>query len=138
MVVLQAELRLVPSPPCRSLLVLGYSDIYQAGDHVREILEHRPIGREGMDDLLVKAMQRMRLHPEELDLLLEGADGCWWSSAETPKGRPPNRLDVSWTSSGGMLPPHRRNCSIIPRKNGLSGRFGNPGSVLPPMCRVIR
>jgi FAD/FMN-containing dehydrogenase/Fe-S oxidoreductase len=74
-VVLQAELRLVPSPPCRSLLVLGYPDIYRAGDHVPEILEHRPIGLEGMDDLLVKAMQKMRLHPEELNLLPEG--GGW-------------------------------------------------------------
>jgi len=74
-IVLQADLRLVPSPPKRSLLVLGYPDIYQAGDHVPEILEQRPIGLEGMDDLLVKAMQKMCLHSEELNLLPEG--GGW-------------------------------------------------------------
>ncbi len=37
--ILEATLRLVRSPPARSLLVLGYPDVYQAGDHVMEILE---------------------------------------------------------------------------------------------------
>jgi FAD/FMN-containing dehydrogenase len=32
--ILEATLRLVPSPPVRSLLVLGYPDVYCAGDHV--------------------------------------------------------------------------------------------------------
>jgi len=42
--VLEAELELVPSPPARSLLVLGYKDIFDAGDHVPTIMEHQPIG----------------------------------------------------------------------------------------------
>lgn len=74
-VVLKAELRLVPSPPARSLLVLGYPDVFQAGDQVPEILDHAPIGLEGMDALLIRSMQTMRLHPDELNLLPEG--GGW-------------------------------------------------------------
>lgn len=71
-VVLEAEVRLVASPPARSLLVLGYPDVFRAGDHVPEILEHGPVGLEGMDDLLVNAMKIMHLHLGELDLLPKG------------------------------------------------------------------
>ena len=39
--VLEATLNLVASPPARSLLVLGYPDIFAAGDHVAEIGEER-------------------------------------------------------------------------------------------------
>jgi len=47
--VLEATVRLVDSPPVRSLLVLGYPDVYTAGDHIMEVLAHRPIGLEGID-----------------------------------------------------------------------------------------
>ena len=42
--VLEATVRLVYSPPVRSLLVLGYPDVYSAGDHVPEIMAAGPIG----------------------------------------------------------------------------------------------
>src|SRR5581483_116862 len=70
--VLEATLRLVPSPRARSLLVLGYPDVYTAGDHVPEILEHRPIGLEGIDDLLIDDMKKIGLHPEDVKLLPDG------------------------------------------------------------------
>jgi len=50
--VLEATVRLVWSPPARSLLVLGYPDVYSAGDHILEVLEAKPVGLEGMDDRL--------------------------------------------------------------------------------------
>ena len=71
--VLEAELRLVPSPPKRSLLVLGYPDVYSAGDHVMEVLEAKPIGLEGIDDKLVHFIQIKGSHAADLNLLPEGA-----------------------------------------------------------------
>src|SRR5215203_1621800 len=50
--ILEATLRLVYSPPARSLLILGYPDIFSAGDHVTEILPYRPSALEGIDQLL--------------------------------------------------------------------------------------
>ncbi|HZP27761.1 MAG TPA: FAD-binding oxidoreductase, partial [Acidimicrobiia bacterium] len=47
--VLEATLRLVHSPPARSLLILGYPDVYHAADHLREVLDHGPIALEGLD-----------------------------------------------------------------------------------------
>jgi FAD/FMN-containing dehydrogenase/Fe-S oxidoreductase len=52
--ILQATLLLVPEPKARTLLILGYPDIYSAADHLEEILPFNPTGLEGMDHLLFK------------------------------------------------------------------------------------
>ena len=69
---LEAKVRLVHSPPHRSLLVLGYPSIYEAGDHVPEILEHGPIGLEGIDDELIRDMKLRGMHPKDIPMLPEG------------------------------------------------------------------
>ncbi|HET7061295.1 MAG TPA: FAD-binding and (Fe-S)-binding domain-containing protein, partial [Nitrosospira sp.] len=74
-VILEATLRLVYSPPGRSLLVLGYPDVYSAGDHVPDILKFGPIGLEGIDDRLIADMKAIGLHPEDVHLLPPG--GGW-------------------------------------------------------------
>ena len=73
--ILEASCRLVESPPERVLLILGYPDIYQCADHVPEIMEHKPIGLEGFDDLLVNYTRAKGINPEGLALLPEG--GGW-------------------------------------------------------------
>ena len=73
--VLEATCRLVESPPERVLLVVAYPDIYQCADHIPEILEHKPIGLEGFDDLLVYYNRTKEMNSEGLALLPEG--GGW-------------------------------------------------------------
>ena len=75
MTVLEASLHLVPSPPYKSLLVLGYPDVYSAGDHVPEVLESKPTGLEGLDDVLVRDMKKKGVHPQDITLLPKG--GGW-------------------------------------------------------------
>ncbi|HEX4927189.1 MAG TPA: FAD-binding and (Fe-S)-binding domain-containing protein [Burkholderiales bacterium] len=70
--VLEATLRLVDDPPARSLLVLGYPDVYCAGDHVPEVMRHGPIALEGIDDRLIDDMKAVHLHPGDVDMLPEG------------------------------------------------------------------
>ncbi|MBC5803715.1 MAG: FAD-binding protein [Candidatus Eremiobacteraeota bacterium] len=70
--ILEATVRLVHSPPAHSLVVLGYPDIYSAGDHVPDVLQHKPIGLEAVDDVLVADMKTIGLHPGDLDLLPSG------------------------------------------------------------------
>jgi len=70
--VLEATLRLLDNPPARSLLVLGYEDVYSAGDHVPEVMECGPIAVEGMDDRLLADMSAMHLHPGYEQLLPAG------------------------------------------------------------------
>jgi FAD/FMN-containing dehydrogenase/Fe-S oxidoreductase len=72
---LEASLHLVHSPAVKSVLVLGYPDVYSAGDHIAEVLESRPTGLEGLDDVLVKDMKKKGIHPKDITLLPEG--GGW-------------------------------------------------------------
>jgi len=72
-VILEAKLRLLDNPAARSLLVLGYKDVYEAGDHVPEVMRHGPIALEGMDDRLIADMKKVHLHPHDLELLPPGA-----------------------------------------------------------------
>ena len=71
-IILEATLELIDNPRARSLLVLGYPDIYQAGDHIAEIRKYRPIGLEGIDDVLIDAMKLKHIHPRDLEILPEG------------------------------------------------------------------
>src|SRR5579864_5502067 len=52
-ITLAAKVRLVDWPKKRSLLVLGYKDVYEAGDHVLEVAASGVIGLEGLDDCLI-------------------------------------------------------------------------------------
>jgi FAD/FMN-containing dehydrogenase/Fe-S oxidoreductase len=73
--VLQATCRLVESPPARVLLLIAYADIYQCADRVPDVLAHKPIGLEGVDDLLVEYTRRRGINTEGLALMPEG--GGW-------------------------------------------------------------
>ena len=73
--ILQATCRLAESPPARVLLLIAYSDIYQCADRVPEVLAHKPIGLEGVDDLLVEYTRRKGINSEGLALFPEG--GGW-------------------------------------------------------------
>jgi FAD/FMN-containing dehydrogenase/Fe-S oxidoreductase len=71
-IVLGAKVRLVDSPPARTLLVLGYPDVYSAGDHIEEVLSFGPIGLEGIDEKLIEDMKAVHLHPRDVQLLPAG------------------------------------------------------------------
>lgn len=73
--VLEATVTLVESPQARSLVVLGYPDAYDAGDHVPEILKFGPVGLEGIDHRLVSYMKKKGMNEEDLSMLPEG--GGW-------------------------------------------------------------
>lgn len=56
--ILEAKVRLVPSRPERVLVVLGYPEVYQAADHIMDVLPFGPIAVEGMDEYLVEGIKR--------------------------------------------------------------------------------
>jgi FAD/FMN-containing dehydrogenase/Fe-S oxidoreductase len=77
--VLEAKTRLVYSPPIRVIVALGYPSVYEAGDHVMEVLAHKPLGLEGLDDVLARNMKKLKMHDEDLKLM---PDGNGWLIAE--------------------------------------------------------
>jgi FAD/FMN-containing dehydrogenase/Fe-S oxidoreductase len=70
--ILEATLRLVRWPAKQTLVVLGYPDIYQAGDHIPEILSFKPLGLEAVDYQLVTFLRKQHDRLENIQLLPPG------------------------------------------------------------------
>jgi FAD/FMN-containing dehydrogenase/Fe-S oxidoreductase len=68
--VLEAKVKLIPSPQHRALVGVGYQDAFVAADHVPEILSFQPIGFEGFEGSIVDGLRRKGA--PKLDLLPEG------------------------------------------------------------------
>ena len=69
-IVLGAKLRLIESPPHRTLVGLGYPDSFAAADHVPVILESSPIGLEGFEGGIIDGLRHKGA--PNLDLLPAG------------------------------------------------------------------
>jgi len=70
--ILGARVRLIENPAVKQLLVLGFKDIFDAGDVVRDILPFKPIAMEGIDWTIVGGLQARGLRQREIALLPEG------------------------------------------------------------------
>ena len=73
--ILEATVRLVPAPRARSLLLLGFRDVYTAADRAGEILPHHPTALEGMDRCLFDWVRAKG--DEDADLALLPPGGGW-------------------------------------------------------------
>ena len=71
--VLEAATTLVDWPPVRSLLVIGYDDIFDAADHVTEPLHYNPIAVEALDNSFIDDMKKKGMHPKNLNLMPDGS-----------------------------------------------------------------
>jgi FAD/FMN-containing dehydrogenase len=102
--IVSATLNLTASPPFRVLTVLGFKDSFLAADAVPLVLEHKPIGLEGFDYLLVEFMRRKGLALKELDCLPAGVGfllvemGAWSSEEAHAMAESIARASQSWPS----------------------------------------
>jgi FAD/FMN-containing dehydrogenase/Fe-S oxidoreductase len=69
-IVLEAKVKLIESPRNRTLIGLGYENIFSAAEHVTEILNLQPIGLEGFEGSIVDGLKKKSA--PHLDLLPEG------------------------------------------------------------------
>lgn len=77
--IIEATMKLVTTPAKRTLVVLGYPSIYEAGYDVPEILKFKPVGLEGIDHLLIEFMRKKDLNTKDIPLL---PDGQGWLMVE--------------------------------------------------------
>ncbi len=73
--VLDATVRLIDSPRTTSLLVLGFSDVFAAGDHAAECVSYGANACEGLDDKLLDFNKIKHQHLKNIELLPPG--GGW-------------------------------------------------------------
>jgi FAD/FMN-containing dehydrogenase/Fe-S oxidoreductase len=76
---LEATLDLIPNPSERVLVIMGFPDIFLAADAVPQVLKHKPVGLEGIDEILVDHIRTKHLHPDDLRVLPKG---CGWLVVE--------------------------------------------------------
>jgi FAD/FMN-containing dehydrogenase/Fe-S oxidoreductase len=110
--VLEATCRLVESPPARVLAVIAYPDIFQCADRIPEIMEQKPIGLEGIDDILVGYTRRKGINTEGLNLLPQG--GGWllveFGASTTKEAEAQVRALIA-ALNRSATPPNVRLCS---------------------------
>ena len=110
--IVSATLNLTASPPFRLLTVLGFDDPFHAADAVPLALEHKPIGLEGFDHLLVDFMRRKGLALRDLSQLPGGVSfllvelGAWSAEEVREKSEELARACQSWP-----VPPLARICT---------------------------
>lgn len=70
--ILQARVRLIENPKFVQLVVLGFNDIFMAGDAVPSIMPFKPIAMEGLDWNIVGGLNDRNLRQKEVALLPNG------------------------------------------------------------------
>jgi FAD/FMN-containing dehydrogenase/Fe-S oxidoreductase len=70
--ILEAKLRLVHQPQRKAIVMIGFEDIFMAGDMATELLKLKPIGLEAIDDEIVEHMRTKNLHVKDVDTLPDG------------------------------------------------------------------
>ena len=109
--VVGARVQLITDPACKRLLVLGFEDIFQAGDCVGEILPFSPIAMEGLDWAIVGGLiERGRLL-EEVALLPRGK--AWILTEIAADDEKSLQQSVQQFASAMQSNEHVLECKII-------------------------
>ncbi len=133
--ILEATVRLVPSPPSRALLVLGYPDVYEAADHVTEVMAAGPVGLEGLDRRLVGFERKKQMNERGIgDLpagngwLLVEFGGAEMSEAVRKAERLMRRLRRNGPSMRLFTEPEATEAIWAVRESGLGATAYVPGN----------
>jgi FAD/FMN-containing dehydrogenase/Fe-S oxidoreductase len=91
--VLEAKVRLINAKAERVILLLGYPDVYEAADHVMDIVPFQPTALEGIDhDLYQNIQKKAGPNTRYLKLLPEGKG---WLMAEFGAANRPDAIDLA-------------------------------------------
>jgi len=128
-VVLKAKLRLTPLPPVRRTFVIGFEDAAAAADAVPAVLERKPYGLEGFDDVLMRDVRKLGLHRDGWPLLPDG--GGWLlvelgGESEQEVEEDARRLAAAYDSARALTPRQSQHVWGI-RESGLGAAARVPG-----------
>src|SRR5215831_6336762 len=91
--ILEAKVRLIDAKAERVILMLGYPNVYEAADHVVDILPFQPTALEGIDEDLVQNIKKKAgPHSRYLKLLPEGKG---WLMAEFGAEKRQDAIDLA-------------------------------------------
>lgn len=91
--ILEAKVRLIEAKAERVLLMLGYADVYEAADHVMDIVPFQPTALEGIDHWLYQNIQKKGgANARYLKMLPEGEG---WLMAEFGAEKKQDAIDLA-------------------------------------------
>ena len=91
--ILEAKVRLIDAKAERVILMLGYPDVYEAADHVMDIVPFQPTALEGIDhDLYQNIEKKGWANSRYLKLLPEGKG---WLMAEFGAAKRQDAIDLA-------------------------------------------
>jgi FAD/FMN-containing dehydrogenase/Fe-S oxidoreductase len=91
--ILEAKVRLIDAKAQRVVVMLGYPDVYEAADHVTEILPYNPTALEGIDHTLYENLKKKGGRNERyLNLLPQGKG---WLLAEFGADKKKDAVDLA-------------------------------------------
>jgi FAD/FMN-containing dehydrogenase/Fe-S oxidoreductase len=111
--ILEATVRLVPSPQHRRTLILSYRDVFEAADHVPEILTTNPIGLEGYDDQLIRNMIAKGRLARERALLPRGGAWLYAEYGDDDPGRADELVQEAFDRLAGNPHGHQIDAKIV-------------------------
>jgi len=100
---LEAEVSLVASPPERVLVVLGFPDIFAAGDAVPRLLAAGPIACEGLDHNIIGGLRERRLARDDIALLPPGNGWLMLEFGGATREEARSRAQVALAGFSGVL-----------------------------------
>jgi FAD/FMN-containing dehydrogenase/Fe-S oxidoreductase len=103
--ILEAKVRLIDAKAERVVLMLGYPDVYEAADHVMDILRFQPTALEGIDeDLYQNIKKKSGPNSRYLKLL---PDGKGWLMAEFGAEKRQDAIDLAKHVMEALKNKHR-------------------------------
>ena len=124
-IVLEATLRLVHSPPARSTLVLGYPDMPSASRHVSTVLAHGVIGLEAIDDVIMANIREKRL-VDKKDALMPRGGG--WLLAEFGADTRKDADAMARSAHGGASEGTGSSHDALPQGSGRQRSWCGPSA----------
>jgi Fe-S oxidoreductase/FAD/FMN-containing dehydrogenase len=91
--ILEAKVRLIDAKAERVILMLGYPDVYEAADHVTDILPFQPTALEGIDEDLYHNIEKK--HGPNSRFLKLLPDGKGWLMAEFGAEQRQDAIDLA-------------------------------------------
>jgi FAD/FMN-containing dehydrogenase/Fe-S oxidoreductase len=129
--VLSATVNLTESPQHRVLTVLGFPDDFSAADAVPRALQHKPIGLEGFNHLLVEFMRRKGLAVAELNSLPRGIGFLLVElGADTPEDALARAQALARDAQSWPVPPIAHVCTPEEARSVWHVRESALGSVV--------
>jgi len=135
--ILSAVVELVPDPPAKALAILGFDDICAAADAIREVVEHDPIGCEGIDHNFVRYARRLFESHDASDVVPAGDA---WLAVEMGGAEPSEAEEKAREVARGLSAhatvtsdPERQALFWTARKSALGAEYASPEgrAVLP-------